>query len=201
MSTDGADSGLRDDNECRSADLISREGSIRAGEKIQQGGIDMKTNIGLSEEQCGGVAKILNTLLSDEYLLYTKSRNYHWNVLGPQFNDLHKFFEEQYTELTQIVDDTAERARALGAWALGTLTEFSQQARLSEHPGQYPRAREMIANLLADHEAIIRQLRTDLETCAEKYHDMGTSDFLTGLMEKHEKMAWMLRAFLQAESV
>jgi starvation-inducible DNA-binding protein len=201
MSTDGADSGLRDDNECRSADLISREGSIRAGEKIQQGGKDMKTNIGLSEEQCGGVAKILNTLLSDEYLLYTKSRNYHWNVLGPQFNDLHKFFEEQYTELTQIVDDTAERARALGAWALGTLTEFSQQARLSEHPGQYPRAREMIANLLADHEAIIRQLRTDLETCAEKYHDMGTSDFLTGLMEKHEKMAWMLRAFLQAESV
>jgi starvation-inducible DNA-binding protein len=201
MSTDGADSGLRDDNECRSADLISREGSIRAGEKIQQGGIDMKTNIGLSEEQCGGVAKILNTLLSDEYLLYTKSRNYHWNVLGPQFNDLHKFFEEQYTELTQIVDDTAERARALGAWALGTLTEFSQQARLSEHPGQYPRAREMIANLLADHETIIRQLRTDLETCAEKYHDMGTSDFLTGLMEKHEKMAWMLRAFLQAESV
>ncbi len=161
----------------------------------------MKTNIGLSEEQCGGVAKILNTLLSDEYLLYTKSRNYHWNVLGPQFNDLHKFFEEQYTELTQIVDDTAERARALGAWALGTLTEFSQQARLSEHPGQYPRAREMIANLLADHETIIRQLRSDLETCAEKYHDMGTSDFLTGLMEKHEKMAWMLRAFLQAESV
>ncbi len=161
----------------------------------------MKTFIGLSEEQCGGVAKILNTLLSDEYLLYTKSRNYHWNILGPQFNDLHKFFEEQYTELTQIVDDTAERARALGAWALGTLTEFSQQARLSEHLGQYPGAREMIANLLADHETIIRQLRTDLETCAEKYHDIGTSDFLTGLMEKHEKMAWMLRAFLQAESV
>ena len=161
----------------------------------------MKTDLGLSEEQCGGVAKILNTLLSDEYLLYTKTRNYHWNILGPQFNDLHKFFEEQYTELTQIVDDTAERARALGAWALGTLTEFSQQARLSEHPGQYPQAHEMIANLLADHETIIRQLRTDLETCAEKYHDMGTNDFLIGLMKQHEKMAWMLGAFLQAESV
>jgi starvation-inducible DNA-binding protein len=60
--------------------------------KIKQGGMDMQTNIGLSEEQCGGVAKVLNTLLSDEYLLYTKTRNYHWNVLGPQFNDLHKFF-------------------------------------------------------------------------------------------------------------
>ena len=161
----------------------------------------MKLNIGLSEEQCDGVVKILNSLLSDEYLLYTKTRNYHWNVLGPQFNDLHKFFEEQYTELTEVVDDVAERARSLGGWAFGTLQEFAQHTRLKEHPGHYPNAREMIGNLLADHETIIRQLRMDLETCAERYHDMGTNDFLTGLMEKHEKMAWMLRAFLEAESV
>jgi starvation-inducible DNA-binding protein len=160
----------------------------------------MKTNIGLSDEQCDNVVKILNTLLSDEYVLYTKTRNYHWNVLGPQFNDLHKFFEEQYTELNVVVDDVAERARTLGAWAFGTLTEFSQHARLSEHPGQYPNARQMIANLLADHETLVRQLRTDSEA-AEKYQDMGTNDFLIGLMQKHEKMAWMLRAFLQAESV
>jgi starvation-inducible DNA-binding protein len=161
----------------------------------------MNLNIGLSEEQCDGVVKILNSLLSDEYLLYTKTRNYHWNVLGPQFNDLHKFFEEQYTELTEVVDDVAERARSLGGWAFGTLQEFAQHTRLKEHPGHYPNAREMIGNLLADHETIIRQLRMDLETCAERYHDMGTNDFLTGLMEKHEKMAWMLRAFLEAESV
>ncbi len=160
----------------------------------------MNPNIGLSDEQRSAVVKILNTLLSDEYVLYTKTRNYHWNVLGPQFNDLHKFFEEQYTELNQVVDDVAERARSLGGWAWGTLKEFSQHARLNENPGDYPVARQMIANLLADHEAIVRQLRTDLEA-AEKHHDMGTNDFLTGLMEKHEKMAWMLRAFLQAESV
>jgi starvation-inducible DNA-binding protein len=160
----------------------------------------MNPNIGLSEEQCGAVVKILNTLLSDEYVLYTKSRNYHWNVLGPQFNDLHKFFQEQYTELSEIVDDTAERTRSLGGWALGTLQEFAQHARLKEHPGKYPNARDMIANLLADHETLVRQLRADLEA-AEKHHDMGTNDFLTGLMEKHEKMAWMLRSFLQAESV
>ncbi|MGH7825985.1 MAG: Dps family protein [Candidatus Binatia bacterium] len=161
----------------------------------------MKPNIDLSDEQREGVVKILNLLLSDEYLLYTKTRNYHWNVTGPQFNDLHKFFEEQYTELNEVVDDVAERARSLGGSALGTLAEFTQGTRLKEHPGQYPSAREMIANLLADHEAIIRQLRIDLETCAEKYQDMGTNDFLTGLMEKHEKMAWMLRAFLAGESV
>jgi starvation-inducible DNA-binding protein len=131
----------------------------------------MKTNIGLSEEQRAGVVKILNTLLSDEYLLYTKTRNYHWNVTGPQFHDLHKFFEEQYTELSEIIDEIAERGRSLDGWAFGTMSEFSQHTRLKEHPGHYPKAPEMIANLLGDHEAVIRQLRDDLETCVDKYHD------------------------------
>jgi len=99
----------------------------------------MNPNIGLSEEQRAGVVKILNALLSDEYCLYTKTRNYHWNVTGPQFNDLHKSFEEQYTELNQIVDDVAERARSLAGWAFGTLTEFSQHTRLTEHPGSIPK--------------------------------------------------------------
>jgi starvation-inducible DNA-binding protein len=149
----------------------------------------MSVNIGLSEEQREGVVRILNTLLSDEYLLYTKTRNYHWNVVGPQFNDLHKFFESQYTALGDIVDDVAERARTLGG----------KHSRLKEHAGHYPDDRAMLAILLADHEGLIRHLRGDLETCADTYHDMGTNDFLTGLMEQHEKMAWMLRSFLEGK--
>ena len=161
----------------------------------------MKPNIALADKQRDGVVQILNTLLSDEYVLYTKSRNYHWNVTGPQFNDLHKFFESQYEALNDIVDDVAERARSLGGNSLGTLREFVQHTRLKEHAAQYPSARDMLSSLLADHEALVRSLRVDLETCGEKHHDAGTSDFLTGLMEKHEKMAWMLRAFLQGKSV
>lgn len=155
----------------------------------------MKPNIGLSDQDRESVSHILNTLLADEYLLYTKARNYHWNVVGPQFNDLHKFFESQYGELNGIVDEVAERARFLGGVASGTLAEFVGKTRLKEQPGN-PEASEMVANLLADHEAIIRFLRNDLTLCAEKYHDIGTSDFLTGVMEQHEKMAWMLRSFL-----
>jgi len=163
--------------------------------------LSVKLNIGLSEQDLEGVTQILNALLADEYLLYTKARNYHWNVVGPQFNDLHKFFEAQYEELNEIVDDVAERARSLGGWPIATLAEFLQRTRLKEHPSDYPNARTMVFNLLEDHEAIIRTLRVDLETCADKYHDIGTNDFLTGLMEKHEKMAWMLRAFLEGESI
>ncbi len=153
-------------------------------------------DIGLSQKDHEGSVKILNQLLSDEYVLYTKSRNYHWNVVGSDFSELHKFFETQYEELDDIVDEVAERARSLGGNSLGTLKEFLQHAKLKESADDYPETKKMIANLLNDHEQIIDGLRKSLEICAEQYHDMGTSDFLTGLMEQHEKMAWMLRAYL-----
>ncbi len=157
----------------------------------------MNPNLGITDKDRAGVVKLLNALLADEYVLYTKTRNYHWNVVGPQFNDLHKFFEAQYEALDDVVDEVAERARSLGGHALGTLAEFTSHTRLKERVGEYPDARAMLADLLADHETLIRQLRADLEVAMDKHRDAGTSDFLTGLMEKHEKMAWMLGAFLE----
>jgi starvation-inducible DNA-binding protein len=161
----------------------------------------MQPNIGLSEQQCQGVVQLLNVLLADEYVLYTKTRDYHWNVVGPEFRELHKFFEGQYKELNEMVDDMAERIRMLGKPSIGTLEEFARYTRLKEHPGHYPSAHEMLANLQTDHEQVIRQLRSDAETCADEYQDQGTRDFLTQVMIHHEKMAWMLRAFLEGPSV
>jgi starvation-inducible DNA-binding protein len=155
----------------------------------------MNPSIGLSDGDRRGSVEILSALLADEYVLYTKTRNYHWNVVGPQFNDLHKFFEAQYEELDDVVDEVAERARALGARAFGTLAEFRENTRLKETAGAVPAAKEMIAELLGDHETIIRALRQDIEK-ADKRGDVGTNDFLTGLLEKHEKASWMLRSFL-----
>jgi starvation-inducible DNA-binding protein len=157
----------------------------------------MKPNLDIPDPARTTIVDLLNTLLADEFVLYTKTRNYHWNVVGPQFNDLHKFFEKQYEALNEVVDEVAERARTLGGRAWGTLAEFVKASRLRERPGESPDARGMIADLLADHESIVRQLRIDLEVAA-KHGDAGTTDFLTGLMEKHEKTAWMLRACLAA---
>jgi starvation-inducible DNA-binding protein len=156
----------------------------------------MSVNIGIPDENRQNVIAILNTLLADEYLLYTKTRNYHWNVVGPQFNDLHKFFETQYEALDDVVDEVAERVRALGGRSLGTLEEFRASARLGEKPGTVPPARDMLAALLADHEALARTLRVDIGTVQDRHRDVGTADFLTGLLEQHEKAAWMLRSFL-----
>ena len=154
------------------------------------------TEIGLSPKERDGVCRILTVLQSDEYLLYTKTRKYHWNVAGLNFSELHKFFEGQYEALDDIIDDVAERARALGGISAGTMKKFLDNTRLKEQPGKNPEAEAMIANLLTDHEHIIQSLRADLETVQTKYHDAGTCDFLTGIMEQHEKMAWMLRAYL-----
>ncbi len=154
-------------------------------------------NIGMSEENSEQVVKILNRVLADEYVLYTKTRGYHWNVIGMQFNDLHKFFESQYTELEGIIDEVAERARMVGGYSLGSIGEMLDHKTLEEDSTKGTDTKHMLRSLLTDHESIIRYLRVDLENCADKYRDMGTSDFLTGLMEAHEKMAWMLRSHLE----
>jgi starvation-inducible DNA-binding protein len=155
-----------------------------------------KLDIGLTDEQRAGVVEILNGTLSDLHVLYTKTRNYHWNVVGEHFRDLHKLLEEQYEALAESIDEVAERTRMLGAPALGTMAEFLERARLKEQPGDRPDQFTMLSNLCADHEATIRQLREDADACDEEFHDMGTNDFLIGLMQAHEKMAWMLRSFL-----
>lgn len=154
-------------------------------------------DIGLTEQQRAGVAGILDQTLSDLYVLFTKTRNYHWNVVGMHFRDLHKLLEEQYEELDTAIDLVAERSRKIGAPALGTLKEFLAHATLKEQPGDYPDAYTMLSNLCSDHEAVIKSLRQAADDCEEKYQDMGTNDFLIGLMQEHEKMAWMLRSYLE----
>lgn len=156
-----------------------------------------KVNIGLSQGARQKVINALNRILADQYVLYTKTRNYHWNVTGEDFSEYHKLFADQYEALDEDIDEVAERIRTLGAKTPATLSEFAKMARLKEHPSKYPNAKTMIQNLLADHEAVIRTLRNDIELC-DDVDDDGTEDFLTQLMEKHEKTAWMLRAILQA---
>jgi starvation-inducible DNA-binding protein len=165
------------------------------------GGPGAKTSVtpdlGLSDANVQGVATILSRLLANEHLLYTRLRNYHWNVVGMAFGPLHALFQTQYEALAGDIDDIAERIRMLGPTVPGTLAEFLQLATIVEHPGDLPDDRGMVAQLVDDHEVIIRHLRSDLRACDEQYDDMGTSDYLTGLMEKHEKLAWLLRAHIE----
>jgi starvation-inducible DNA-binding protein len=157
----------------------------------------MKTNIGITQQNLQAVAAEMSKLLADEFVLYTKTRNAHWNVEGPNFHTMHIFFESQYEALDETMDSVAERIRQLGHYAPATLQSFLSLTHLTEKLGEKNDSQGFIKELLVDHENIIIFIRENINKFATEYGDAGTSDFITGLMEEHEKMAWMLRAHLK----
>jgi len=146
-----------------------------------------------------GVAALLNTILADEFVLYAKMLNYHWNVRGMQFHSLHPFLEQLYQEQFRAVDDLAERVRTVGGTALGSLEGFLRQARLKEQDGSPPDPRAMISNLLRDLEMILESQRSAIEQMEEPFNDPGTCNMLQTLLERQEKTAWMLRTHLDMD--
>lgn len=156
----------------------------------------MKANIGIKEKDTAAVAALLNKLLADENVLYTKVRNAHWNIEGADFHAQHLFFEGLYGELAEIIDEVAERVRAIGHYAVGTLKQFLELTQLTEMKYGKNDSQGYIKELLGDYESLIITLREYIET-AEKHGDAGTEDFLVGILGKHEKTAWMLRAHLK----
>ena len=157
----------------------------------------METKIGIKQEYLAEVAHALSKILADEFVLYTKTKKAHWNIEGPDFYNKHIFFEQQYEQLDDLIDTIAERIRTIGHYAPASLKEYLNLTHLSEESRQGNDSLGYIKELLADHESILIHLRENINNFAGAQHDLGTSDYITGLMETHEKMAWMLRAHLK----
>ena len=155
----------------------------------------MKPNIGISDNHLKNSIDLLTKTLADEVTLYTKVRKFHWNVSGESFMELHKLFQAQYTELEEAIDEIAERTNKLGGKTIGTMVEFLQITTIKESQNVYPNQKEMLKELLSDHETIIKKLRKNIDE-SEENKDAGTADFFTSLMQQHETMAWILRRFL-----
>lgn len=156
----------------------------------------MKPNIGISEKNLKHGAALLSIIVSNEMTLYVKTRKAHWNITGESFMELHKLFEDQYKQLEAAIDEIAERIGKLGHKTIGTMHEFSKLSLIKEHPGKYNSTKDTLKELLKDHETVIVHLRESVEAMGEKNGDAGTADFITGLMEQHETIAWILRRYL-----
>ena len=154
----------------------------------------MKTNIGVSKPNRKEVTDVLSVVLADEFLLYTKTLRAHWNLEGMDFHTKHEFFEEHYNDIKTFTDGVAERIRKLGHYAPATMGDFLKLTQLSENYDGNNTSQEYIEALLQDHDSIIQFIRKHISKIEEDYKDAGTADFLTGLMQEHEEMAWMLRA-------
>ena len=155
-----------------------------------------KIDIGISEKDRQTIADGLSRLLADNFALYLKTHNFHWNVKGPMFQTLHVMFEAQYNELWLALDAIAERIRALGFPAPGTYAEYAKLSSIAETRG-VPEAKEMVRLLVQGHEAVARTARK-IFPAVDKASDEPTADLLTQRMQVHEKTAWMLRSLLEA---
>jgi len=154
-----------------------------------------RIDIGIGEDMRQQIGEGLSRLLADSYTLYLKTHNFHWNVTGPMFNTLHTMFETQYTELATAVDEIAERIRALDVVAPGSYAQFGSLTAIKEETG-VPSAEEMLGQLVADHETVVRTARSVFPVVDEA-NDEPTADLLTQRMQIHEKTAWMLRSMLK----
>ncbi len=152
-------------------------------------------NIGISEDQRTAVAQQLAKVLADSYTLYLQTHNFHWNVSGPQFRELHLMFEEQYTELATAVDDIAERIRTLGHPAPGTYKAFAELSSIAEVDG-VPAATAMVSLLVESNESLVRTARTAL-SAAQEAGDESSAALISDRLRIHEKTAWMLRSLLE----
>lgn len=154
-----------------------------------------KVDIGIPDKERKAIAEGLSRLLADSYTLYLKTHNFHWNVTGPMFNTLHLMFEQQYTELALAVDLIAERIRALDHPAPGSYAQYAKLSSIKEETS-VPKATDMIRQLVAGQEAVVRTAR-EMFPAVDEAHDEPTADLLTQRMQVHEKNAWMLRSLLE----
>ena len=155
-----------------------------------------KANIGISDKNREALAEQLSKILADEFILYSKTLNAHWNIEGPDFHPVHVYLETLYNKQQEIVDTVAERIRAIGHYVPGQLSKYLELTHLSEKSLDKNDSKSLFAELLEDHESIIIFLRENIRPTADKLKAEGISDYITGLMEYHEKTAWMLRSHL-----
>ena len=135
----------------------------------------------------------LNILLSDYQLYYQKLRNYHWNIVGQNFFDLHEQFEEMYDDAKLKIDEIAERILTLRFQPESNLTTYLKLSNIKESSSDVT-DKEMVTNLLDDHGTIIKQMRKTTEV-ADANGDEGTIDLIGAYIRELEKTSWMLDAW------
>jgi starvation-inducible DNA-binding protein len=150
--------------------------------------------LGWTTDEIAEITNSLNELLANYMVHYQRLRNYHWNVKGSDFFDLHEQFELQYTEATKNIDDIAERIRIFGKSPLSTLQEYLDSSELKETGSQLS-SELMIRELISDYRILLHYMFTVVEV-AVGHGDSGTEEMVKKFINSIEKHHWMLSAFL-----
>lgn len=153
--------------------------------------------LGFSKLETAELVKHMNLLLANYHIHYQKLRNYHWNVKGPDFFDIHEQFETSYNEARENIDEIAERIRVFGQTPMSTLKEYLEISEIKETTAELT-AHEMVEEVLSDFETLLSFMSEVVESAIEN-GDVGTEDMMKGFMKGIEKKHWMLSAFIHNE--
>ena len=149
--------------------------------------------LGYTKLDTAGIVDALNKLLANYSVHYQKLRNFHWNVKGGDFFDVHEKFEEQYNEAKVAIDDIAERIRVFGQTPYSSMREYLDNAEIQE-AGTSLTALEMVREILQDYELLLENMFMVIEVAID-IADRGTEDMVKGFVKKTEKNHWMMTAF------
>ncbi len=151
--------------------------------------------LGLSLEQVAPTGKALNQLLANYQVYYQNLRNFHWNVSGHDFFDLHEQFEELYEDARVKIDEIAERILTLRMRPLSTLSAYIEKSNVEQFDRVLDET-EMVGKLLENHRDLIAAMR-EVIAKADEISDEGTIDLIGGILSGFEKKSWMLDAWYE----
>ena len=153
--------------------------------------------LNMNEKKITPVVVELNTLLAEYNVYYQKLRNFHWNIRGKAFFDLHNKFEELYSDARLKIDEIAERILTLNFRPLSRMKEYLEISKIEESSNDLSDS-EMVAMIVNDHKMLTKQMRIVLEH-ASNANDEGTIDLLGAYIRELEKASWMLSAWMKRE--
>jgi starvation-inducible DNA-binding protein len=145
----------------------------------------------LSHEGVVEITSELRQLLADTFALYLKTKNFHWHMTGSHFRDYHLLLDEHGEQIFAMTDDIAERARKIGGTTLHSIGDVSRHQRLKDNDEETVSTKDMLAELLADNQALTRYFRSTHETC-EKYNDVATASLIEVWIDQTERRTWFL---------
>jgi starvation-inducible DNA-binding protein len=167
------------------------------GEATQMAKSAVEIPTDLASKGVAEIAPSLRALLADTFVLYVKTKNFHWHMSGPHFRDYHLLLDEHADQIFAMTDDIAERARKIGATTIHSISEISKHQRLKDNSEESVAPQDMLAELSADNQYLTRLLRSTHEIC-EKHNDIATASLIENWIDETERRTWFLAETLSA---
>jgi len=166
--------------------MKSKQVELKAFEK---GALETPTD--LSHEGVAEISTEMRKLLADVFALYVKTKNFHWHMSGRHFRDYHLLLDQHAEEIFAMTDDVAERVRKIGGTTLNSIGDIARHQRLKDNNQEFVAPGDMLAELCADNQQLVRSMRSTHEVC-DRHNDVATASMIENWIDQAERRTWFL---------